>query len=162
MSKLYFETKGKIKGRWEVCFTQADHAYLQCEHQNVGIIGKDWPIVRGASIYSTFHFYLVDGRWTCNHPEYKSTKYFSRVMDLTPPTKGMEEALTAAVEAEFHDWALTQTTEICKAEIEHLQENIEKAQKELEELCATLVDKTKELKEYEKKLREFILANDVQ
>jgi hypothetical protein len=161
MSKLYFETKGKIKGRWEVSFTQADHAYLQCQYQNVGTIGKDWPIVRGASIYSTFHFYLVDGRWTCNHPDYKSTKYFSRVMDLTPPTKGMEEALTAAVEAEFHDWALTQKAEICKAQIEHLQENIEKARKELEELASALTDKSKELEGYKRELREFMLT-DVQ
>ena len=99
MSKLIFKTNGKIKGQWEVRFTEKDHAYLQAPYQNVGIAG-DWPIVRGASIYSTFHFYLLNGRWTCKHPEYKHSTYFSRVMDLTPPTKGMEEALTAAVEAE--------------------------------------------------------------
>ena len=156
MSKLIFKTNGKIKGQWEVRFTQKDHAYLQAPYQNVGIAG-DWPIVRGASIYSTFHFYLLNGRWTCKHPEYKHSTYFSRVMDLTPPTKGMEEALTAAVEAEFHDWAIQQQSEIVQAEIDHLSEKIEKAQKELEELASQLTNKSSELESYKRELAAYKL-----
>ena len=45
MSKLIFKTNGKIKGQWEVRFTEKDHAYLQAPYQNVGIAG-DWPIVQ--------------------------------------------------------------------------------------------------------------------
>ena len=47
------------------------------------------------------------------------------------------------------------------AQIEHLQENIEKARKELEELASALTDKSKELEGYKRELREFMLT-DVQ
>ena len=137
MSKLEFRTNGKIVGRWEVTFTQKDHAYLQCEAMNVG---TEWPIVRGQQLYSTFHFYLLDGRWTCHHP------YIRRVgFNMSDPTKHMINDLTNVVEAQFHDWAIQQQEAIKTAELEHLQNCKEKLENEIADLQDKLNNKKAEL-----------------
>lgn len=142
--KPQFKTTGKIQGRWDVIFTDAQHAYLQCEPLNVG---TEWPIVRGQELYSTFHFYLIDGRWTCHHPQYKSI-YVQRAgafYNRTEPTDGMIKALTEVVEAQFHDWAVQQTEALQEAQAKHINEQWEK-------VALNVTNLRKELKEQEAEL----------
>lgn len=123
--KPQFKTTGKIVGRWDVTFTDNQHAYLQCEPVNVG---NEWPNVRGQDLYSTFHFYLLDGKWTCKHPQYKCVyiQRANKIYNPTEPTAGMVKALTDAVEAEFHNWAVQQTELLSEAQAKHINEQLEK------------------------------------
>jgi hypothetical protein len=137
--KTQFKTTGKIAGCWDVIFTDNQHAYLQSEAINVG---NEWPVVRGQELYSTFHFYLIDGKWTCHHPQYKSV-YVQRAYKIynpTEPTAGMVKALTEAVEAEFHDWAVQQTELLNEAQAKHINEQIEKVLGNINKLRKELAD----------------------